>query len=101
MNRLWVRLAMAFLAVALLAVAGVAVVVNRATESSFRNYVGRQNILGGNPNLPAALEAHYATSGTWAGAEALLPGQRGTALPCLGAECEMRFAGSPRHAHTR
>ena len=78
MNRLWVRLAMAFLAVALLAVAGVAVVVNRATESSFRNYVGRQNILGGNPNLPAALEAHYATSGTWAGAEALLPGQRGT-----------------------
>lgn len=79
MNRLWVRLAGAFLAVALLAVVGVAVVVDRATESSFRSYIGRQNVLGGNPDLPAALEAYYAESGTWDGAEAVLPGQHGTA----------------------
>lgn len=79
MNRLWVRLAGAFLGVALLAVAGVAVVVNRATESSFRNYVGRQNVVGSNHGLPAALEAHYAANGSWQGAEALLPGRRGSA----------------------
>lgn len=85
MNRLWVRLAGAFLAVALLAVVGVAVVVNRATESSFRSYIGRQNMLGGNPDLPAALEAHYAASGTWDGADALLPGQRGGAAGGRGA----------------
>lgn len=81
MNRLWVRLAGAFLAVALLAVIGVAIVVNRATESSFRSYVGRQNMVGGNPGLPAALEAHYAASGSWAGAETLLPGQHGSQSP--------------------
>ena len=85
MNRLWVRLAGAFLAVALLAVVGVAVVVDRATESSFRSYIGRQNMLGGNPDLPAALEAHYAASGTWDGADALLPGQRGAAAGGRGA----------------
>lgn len=85
MNRLWVRLAGAFLAVALLAVVGVAVVVDRATESSFRSYIGRQNMLGGNPDLPAALEAHYAASGTWDGADALLPGQRGGAAGGRGA----------------
>ncbi len=85
MNRLWVRLAGAFLAVALLAVIGVAIVVNRATESSFRSYVGRQNMVGGNPGLPAALEAHYAASGSWAGAETLLPGQHGSQSPGQGA----------------
>ena len=31
----------------------------------------------------------------------MLPGQHGAALPCLGAECEVRFAGPPYHAHTR
>lgn len=85
MNRLWVRLAGTFLAVALLAVVGVAVVVDRATESSFRSYIGRQNMLGGNPDLPAALEAYYAASGTWDGAEALLPGQHGAAAAGRGA----------------
>ncbi len=78
MNRLWVRLAGAFLAVALLAVIAVAVVVNRATERSFRSYVGRQNVVGGNSELVRALEAHYAARGSWDGADSLLPGQQGS-----------------------
>jgi signal transduction histidine kinase len=77
MNKLWARLAAAFLAVALVAVGAVAVVVNRTTASSFRTYVGQQNAAAVDSQLVQVLEAHYARVGSWEGAQDLLPGQQG------------------------
>jgi signal transduction histidine kinase len=77
MNKLWTRLAAAFLIVALVAVGAVAVVVNRTTASSFRSYVGQQNAAAVDSQLVQALEAHYASVGSWEGAQDLLPGQQG------------------------
>jgi signal transduction histidine kinase len=72
MNKLWVRLTAAFLVVALVAVGAVAVVVNRTTSSSFRSYIGQQNTANANAELIRSLEAHYASTGSWAGAQDIL-----------------------------
>ncbi len=72
MNRLWVRLTVAFLVVALVAVGSVAVVVNRITASSFRSYIGQQTNANANADLLRQLEDHYASTGSWEGAQAIL-----------------------------
>jgi len=77
MNRLWVRLAGAFLLVALMAVGGVALVINRTTDSSFRSYIRQQTTANANTDLIQALEAHYASTGSWAGAQNILANARG------------------------
>ncbi len=78
MNRLWVKLTLAFVAVALLAVAVVAAVVLRATGDEFRQYVVRSNMML-SPQAVENLATYYATYGTWQGVEPLLeetaPGQ--------------------------
>lgn len=76
MNRLWVRLAVAFLAVALVAVGAVAFVVSRTTTSSFRSYVGQQNTANSSTELIRSLETHYAANGSWAGAQEIIAGAR-------------------------
>ncbi len=72
MNRLWVRLTAAFLVVALVAVGSVAVVVNRTTASSFRSYIGQQTNANANAELLRQLQDHYASTGSWDGAQAIL-----------------------------
>lgn len=76
MNKLWVRLTGAFLVVALVAVGAVAVVVNRTTSSSFRSYIGQQTTATANTELIQSLEAHYISTGSWAGAQDILASAR-------------------------
>jgi two-component system OmpR family sensor kinase/two-component system sensor histidine kinase BaeS len=78
LNRLWIKLTLAFVAVAVLAVAIVAVVVLRATGNEFRRYVVRSNMML-SPIAIESLAAYYTAFGTWEGVEPLLleigPGQ--------------------------
>jgi len=76
MNRLWVRLSAAFLIVAWLSIAAIAVIVNATTEHSFRQYLNQRDSSFFDADSIARLEAYYAENGTWAGVEALLPGPR-------------------------
>jgi signal transduction histidine kinase len=73
MNRLWARLAGAFLLVALVAVGTVALPVWRATVAGFRGYVGQQHTIAMGDEFAGQLEGHYANTGSWEGARALLP----------------------------
>jgi len=75
MNRLWVRLSLAFLLVTWLAIGVVAVIVRNATETSFRNYVGQQNSVQYSDEVIERLQAYYETSGSWEDSDGLLPGQ--------------------------
>lgn len=89
MNKLWVRLTGAFLIVALVAVGAVALVVNQTTSSSFRRYVGQQANANMSADLIGRLEAHYASTGSWNGAQAIVAEPRGGRGPGQG-----RGAGS-------
>ncbi len=73
MNRLWVRLAVAFVLVTWAVLAIVAGVVYRSVESSFIQYVRERDaaILGS--DWIDDLANYYAATGAWAGAEPLLP----------------------------
>lgn len=76
-NKLWWRLSLAFLLVAWLSVAAVALIVRTTTENSFRQYI-RARELGTLQGVEVAdLEAFYAKNGSWSGVEALLPGPKG------------------------
>ena len=71
MNRLWVKLSLAFLAISLAAIGVVAVLSARATREQFRQYVvasGMAGQMGG----AQSLTDYYAAQGSWAGVEALL-----------------------------
>jgi signal transduction histidine kinase len=76
-NRLWLRLAVSFLAVTLLVIGVVAVVVRGSVESSFGAYVTVSNIARFGGDLVTELEQYYADSGGWSGVDALLPGRGG------------------------
>lgn len=73
MNRLWVRLAVAFVLVTWAVLAIVAAVVYRSVESSFIQYVRDRDaaILGA--DWMDDLAAYYVATGSWAGVEPLLP----------------------------
>ena len=70
-NRLWVKLSLAFLAISLAAIGVVAVLSARATREQFRQYVvasGMAGQMGG----AQSLTDYYAAEGSWAGVEAVL-----------------------------
>lgn len=73
MNRLWVRLAVAFLAVVWLAIGAIALIVHHTTERSFRAYLNRRDTEFFTPDVINALQSYYAENLTWIGAENLLP----------------------------
>lgn len=77
MRRLWVRLSGAFLLIALAAVLGVAIAVNHAVEVSFRGYVNRANNVQAAGNAAASLEDYFTATGSFEGAESVLPGPGG------------------------
>jgi two-component system sensor histidine kinase BaeS len=77
LNKLWVRLVLAFLVVAWLGIGAMALVVRATTERSFRQYVNQRETSFFNEDVITSLEDHYAATGSWAGAESLLPGRRG------------------------
>lgn len=76
-RKLWVRLTLAFLLIAWLGIGALALVVNTTTQDRFRQYLGQRDAGRFDESLLASLEAHYAATGSWAGADALLPGPGG------------------------
>lgn len=79
MNRLWVRLSLAFLIIAWLSVGAIAAIVHITTERSFRHYLNRRDAQPFSPTAVAALEDYYRANQDWSRADALLPGPRGGA----------------------
>jgi len=70
-NRLWVKLSLAFLAISLAAIGVVAVLSARATREQFRQYVVASG-MAGQMGWAQNLTEYYAAQGSWAGVEALL-----------------------------
>lgn len=80
MNRLWVKLTLAFLAIALAAVGLVAALSARITNQEFRQYVVTSG-MAAQSFWADELVGYYAARGSWVGVEALLaqigPGMAG------------------------
>lgn len=72
MNRLWVRLALAFALVAAVSVAFIAFVANSQIEAAFRHYVAQNQIV--ESGLETRLVDYYAAQGSWDGVGDLLAG---------------------------
>jgi len=71
MNRLWVKLTLAFLAIALAAVGVVAVLSARTTGAQFRQYVVSSG-MAAQSVWAEELVSYYARQGSWAGVETVL-----------------------------
>lgn len=71
MNKLWVRLTLAFLLVVWLGIGAVAVVIDRTTEAGFRQYIRQQNSPPFDDVLAGQLEQYFAENRSWEGAESL------------------------------
>ena len=71
MNRLWVKLSSAFLAVSLVAIGIVAAFSARATGEQFRRYVVASG-MAGQPAWADALIQYYAGQGSWEDVDQLL-----------------------------
>ncbi len=76
MNRLSVRLSLAFLLSAWIGIAAMVLVVQRAVDVGFRQYVNARDEEI-NPEQLERLTTYFATQGSWTGAETVLGG-RGT-----------------------
>jgi len=68
MNRLWVRLTLAFALVALVGVSTVAVLANLSASSQFRHYLMHNEMMG-RGNLAEILTTYYERQGSWEGVE--------------------------------
>lgn len=85
MNRLSVRLSLAFLLAAWVGIAAMILAVQRTLDSGFRQYVNsRESAI--NPDQIDRLESYFAVNGTWDGAETLLGGRGQGAGAGAGAE---------------
>jgi two-component system OmpR family sensor kinase len=69
-NRLWVRLTLAFVLVTLVGVSTVALLTNLNASRQFRYYLARGEIMG-QGNLTEDLAAYYERQGNWDGVEAV------------------------------
>ncbi|MFZ1265348.1 MAG: hypothetical protein WAU95_02710, partial [Anaerolineae bacterium] len=71
MNRLWLKLSLAFLAISLAAIGVVAVFSALATGEQFRQYVVASG-MSGQPAWAQTLTDYYAANGSWDGVESVL-----------------------------
>ncbi len=90
-HKLWVRLTLAFLLVALAAVVSIAILINAAVEDRFRGYIDRETSTLAAIRVVPLLETYFAENGTWEGAETVLPG------PGSGAASEGQGTGNAEH----
>ncbi len=89
LNKLWFRLTIAFLLVAIIGISVVAFLANRATSASFNRFLAEEST-GQVALLQNELAAYYRDHGDWSGAETLLRDYRsmfgsGVALTLLDA----------------
>ncbi len=71
MNRLWFRLTLAFIFVALISAAVVAVLATTSADHQFREYLNRRDMLA-QSGLLTQLSDFYQRTGSWAGADSIL-----------------------------
>nr|MBC7245482.1 HAMP domain-containing protein [Chloroflexota bacterium] len=105
MNRLWVRLTLAFTLITLLTLGVVAVLANTRVGEAFRFYLSYRDPWRYEP-LVQALALYYQTHGTWQGVEVLLERWQevetilqqmpGMSQPMMGRMRSMTFAGGSR-----
>jgi len=76
MNRLWVRLTLAFVAVTLVGVISVAALADVIASQAFRVYVARQDMVV-QSGLLDDLAIFYQHQGNWKGVETIMPGGAG------------------------
>lgn len=76
MNRLWIRVSLAFLVVAWLSIGAMALVVQRTTEVGFRQYINQRNTSTNSHQQIDRLQSYYAEHQSWVGAETVF-GTRG------------------------
>ncbi len=72
MNRLSIRLSLAFALVALLVIAVIALATSEAMGSSFRSYVAQRSSEGAGSNMAAMLEQYYLDHQSWEGAQSVI-----------------------------
>jgi two-component system, OmpR family, sensor kinase len=72
MNRLWVRLTIAFVVVAVFGIGVAAVVASLSIDREFRNFVAQSELDLQNSGLPEELIAYYQEHQTWAGLDAVV-----------------------------
>ena len=91
MNKLWVRLTLAFVLVTLVGVSTVALLANLSASSQFRHYLARSEMMGwGDPStglrtsLADDLAAYYERQGSWDGVEVVFRGMGGPMQPGRG-----------------
>ena len=65
MNRLSIRLSLAFALVTLLVIAVIALATSEAMNNSFRSYVAQRSSEGAGSNMAAMLEQYYADHLSW------------------------------------
>ena len=78
MNKLWVKLTIAFFAVTLIGLIAVALLINNRVSTQFRDFVVRNDMMSS--PLVASLESFYAGHGNWTGVETVFE----TATPGMG-----------------
>jgi two-component system OmpR family sensor kinase len=83
MNRLWVRLTLAFVLVTLVGVSTVAVVANLSASRQFRYYLAHSEMMG-QGNLAEDLATYYERQGSWDGVEDVFGGMGGPMQPGRG-----------------
>jgi signal transduction histidine kinase len=72
MNRLWVRLTLAFAIVAVLGIGLASLLANLAIDNEFRSFVGRSEANLQNSDLVTKLTTYYATHQSWDGVGTIL-----------------------------
>jgi two-component system OmpR family sensor kinase len=70
-NRLWVRLTLAFALVILVAVGAVAILIRQTAETEFRQYITHSGMMASGSGIEELI-AYYQSQGSWDGAESLL-----------------------------
>ncbi len=76
MNRLWVRLTLAFILITVIGVGSVVLLVDWSAGSEFRQYVARQGMVA-QSGLVDQLAAYYRQNGSWRGVETVFAGFSG------------------------
>ena len=87
MNKLWVKLSLAFALVTLLGIAAVGLLANYQLSTGFHRYMTQNQV---DVRLVPALQAYYRQTGDWTGVEAVFQDQTGK--PGHG-----KGRGAPRH----
>ncbi len=71
MNRLWMRLTLAFTLVILVAVGAVAILIKRTADAEFRQYITRSGMMASGSGMEELI-TFYRREGSWQGVESLL-----------------------------